>query len=121
MKPRQLAAFVLLVHLSLGVLAHAQLPRRPSPSSRFHVNSRPTISPYYDLIERSNNRSFGFQYFRRVRPEVEFRQAENRFQQNLNSLSKRVNESSTRSEPSMLGTTGHAASFLTHGKYFNVR
>ena len=119
MKARQAATFVLLVQLSFGVLAHAQFPR--SPTSRFRVNRRPVISPYYDLIQRGSNRSLNFQYQRRVRPEVEFRQAENRFQQSLNSLSNRITESSTRKVPSTLGTTGHAATFLTHGKYFNVR
>ena len=117
MKATQFAAVVLLVQLSLGAQVSAQLPR--SPSSRFRVNSRPAVSPYYDLIQQNHSGmdNFTFQYLRRVRPDVEFREAENRLQQNLNSLSNRLDESTS---PTGLGATGHAASFLTHGKYFNV-
>ena len=114
MKAARFIAFVLLVQAGLCAAVHAQARPRSA--------DRPKISPYLDLVNQGNNNNggVGFQYFRRVRPDVEFRQAENNLRQNLKSLSKSVNESKTQSESSMLGTTGHAASFMTHGKYFNI-
>ena len=114
MKTVQFIAWILLVQWSLSVTVNAQPPvRRPRAAER------PRISPYIDLVQDNNNRDIAFQYFRRVRPDVEFRQAENDLRQNLKSLSKSIDDSKTQSESSMLGTTGHAASFMTHHRYFN--
>ena len=119
MKTARFIALVLLIQWGFCASAHAQ--PRGRVTYRPRAADRPTISPYIDLVNQGNNNTgVGFQYFRRVRPDVEFRQAENNLRQNLKSLSKSVNESKTQSESSMLGTTGHAASFMTHGKYFNI-
>lgn len=117
MKKIPLITLFMFVQLCLCAVTQAQAPGRAP--SRIRADQRPAISPYYDLLNRGN-RSFEFQYFRRVRPDVEFRQAENRLRQNLNSLSKRVDRPRDQSETSMLGTTGHAASFNTHRRYFNT-
>ncbi len=120
MKTARLVTLFLMVLSILGASVHAQPLGRVS--SRPRAADRPKISPYYDLVQQDNNNSGGaaFQYFRRTRPDVEFRQAENKLRQDLKSLSKSVNESKTQSEASLLGTTGHAASFNTQGKYFNI-
>ena len=119
MRTARFIALVLLIQWGFCASAHAQ--PRGRVTYRPRAADRPTISPYIDLVNQGNNNTgVGFQYFRRVRPDVEFRQAENNLRQNLKSLSKSVNESKTQSESSMLGTTGHAASFMTHGKYFNI-
>jgi len=114
MKTAQFVTLILLVQAGLCASVHAQ--------ARPRAADRPKISPYLDLVEQGNNNNggVGFQYFRRVRPDVEFRQAENKLRQDLKSLSKSVNESKIQSESSMLGTTGHAASFNTQGRYFNI-
>jgi len=113
MKTAQFVTLILLVQAGLCASVHAQ--------ARPRAADRPKISPYLDLVQQGNNNGgVGFQYFRRVRPDVEFRQAENKLRQNLKSLSKSVNESKIQSESSMLGTTGHAASFNTQGRYFNI-
>ena len=111
--PHVLTALVLLVHVGLCATVHGQ--------ARPRAADRPKISPYLDLVNQGNNNNggAGFQYFRRIRPDVEFRQAENKLRQNVQSLSKSVKDSKIQSEKSMLGTTGHAASFNTHGRYFN--
>ena len=113
MKTVRLIAMILIVQAGLCASVQAQ--------ARARAADRPKISPYLDLVNQGNNNNggVGFQYFRRVRPDVEFRQAENKIRQNLKSLSKQVKESQTQSETSMLGTTGHAASFNTQGRYFN--
>ena len=116
MKTAQFIAWILLVQWALSVTVNAQPPvRRPRAAER------PRISPYIDLVQDDNNRDDAFQYFRRVRPDVEFRKTENKLRQDLNSLSKSVTESQTQTQSvsSMLGTTGHAASFMTHHRYFN--
>jgi len=113
MKTARLIAMVLMIQAGLCATSHAQ--------ARPRAAVRPKISPYLDLTQQGNNNNggVGFQYFRRVRPDVEFRNAENKLLQNQKSLAKQVNESQIQSEASMLGSTGHAASFMTHGKYFN--
>ena len=113
MKTARLIALVLLMHAGLCATVHAQ--------ARPRAADRPRISPYLDLVNQGNNNNggVGFQYLRRVRPDVEFRNAENKLRENVKSLSKNVKESTIQSEKSMLGTTGHAASFNTHGRYFN--
>lgn len=114
MKTARLIAVVLLVMAGQCETSHAQ--------ARPRAAVRPKISPYLDLTQQGNNNTgggVGFQYYRRVRPDVEFRQAENNLRQNLKSLTKSVKESKIQSESSMLGTTGHAASFNTHRRYFN--
>ena len=114
MKTVRFIVLVLLVQSGLCAAVHAQ--------ARPRAADRPKISPYLDLVQQGNNNNggVGFQYFRRVRPDVEFRQAENNLRQNVKSLSKSVNDSKTQSESSMLGTTGHAATFMTHERYFNI-
>lgn len=120
MKTARFIAIVLMVQAGLCDSANAQ--------ARPRAATRPKISPYLDLTQQgfgnngSNNNINGdvtFQYFRRVRPDVEFRNAENKLRQNLKSLANNVKMSKTQSRTSLLGTTGHAASFNTQGRYFN--
>jgi len=116
MKTARLIAMVLMIQAGLCATSHAQ--------ARPRAAVRPKISPYLDLTQQGTNGNnttgdVTFQYLRRVRPDVEFRNAENKLLQNQKSLAKQVNESQIQSEASMLGSTGHAASFMTHGKYFN--
>ena len=91
--------------------------RRPLP------NRRPAVSPYLDLLERPGGSSFGFQYLRRVRPELEFRSTQEAFRQSIGTLNREVQQQQRelqQSETSGLEPTGHQTMFMNHSKYFGV-
>ena len=82
--------------------------------------SRPTISPYLNLLRR-NGGGIGFQYYRRVLPEREFRAANRQQSQalrNLNRQVEQINQPTSKSLGGGLGTTGHSTTFQNYGGYF---
>jgi len=81
--------------------------------------SRPVTSPYLNLLRRDGG--IGFQYYRRVLPEREFRRADRRQFEALNQLSRRIDrqrQPETGRRGSGLGTTGHPTTFLNIGGFF---
>src|SRR5690349_18858816 len=66
--------------------------RTSGPSMR--RSTKPTTSPYLNLLNRNNNNSgggVGFNYFQRVKPEQEFRSNDNQLRQSINSVQQQVN------------------------------
>ena len=90
--------------------------RRYSPVPAFE---RPALSPYLDLLGNAN--SFEFNYFQRVQPRLEFQRAQSQFRRSLQGLQRQVNQpTEQQSDYSSLGPTGHSATFLNYGGYFNL-
>ena len=114
--------------LSLGGIdaAIAQGPSLTRP--RVRPYERPTTSPYLNLLQ-NNGRGVGFNYFRFVRPEVEFRQADSQFRRDQIDLQRQINQNrrdlqnqadAEQAAQSQLSPSGRAASFMTHQRYFGI-
>jgi len=83
-------------------------------------STRPTVSEYLNLLRRDGG-GIGFQYYRRVLPEQEFRRANQQQFRALDQLDRRVEELGTPPSRGLgggLGTTGHPTTFLNLGGYF---
>ena len=98
------------VLLALQSTASAQTPGLYSgPRSR--AFSRPTYSPYLNLLRRGNSTTFN--YYALVRPELEFRAANEQFQGNFGELQTQFDRFQRgRAAASNLGTSGHRARFF---------
>ena len=85
--------------------------------------SRPTTSPYLNLLRNNQGGGIGFNYFQRVRPEREFRDANRRFRRSVDSLGRRLDVQKRRREnlKSGLTQTGHAPRFGDLRGYFGRR
>lgn len=102
--------------VSPGV-AEAQLG--PPPLTR---SPRPVTSPYLNLLATDDPDAQAFQYYRRVRPEMEFRQAAERQGTAIRGLQRELDDvrrgELMQSPTSALGATGHPTQFMNLGGYF---
>ena len=122
---RATTLFCLVAMSSLFVIqpVAAQAPR-PSPIRI--PTRRPTTSPYLNLLNNNNNNrigignNIGFNYYQRVRPEQEFRRANQQLSRSIGNLREEVRYQSLapQSGRSQLGPTGHSSRFLNLGTYF---
>jgi hypothetical protein len=111
MKRLMITAFVLTaISLSFGKRAPAQPP--PGSLQRLHngspngVGGRSPFSPYLNLLRRGN--STAFNYYGLVRPELEFRGADNQFRQQFSQVDRRFDRiSQQRAMGSNLRASGH--------------
>jgi len=90
-----------------------------SPQFGRPPNRRPVTSPYLNLLRGGG---IGFNYFRRVRPEQEFRNADNALTRSLNNVRNQLNRQTQQpgQQPGgALGITGHPVRFLDLGGYFS--
>lgn len=102
-----------ILAVSLTTVCYAQ-PRIPGG----YRPSRPVTSPYLNLL-RGNGRSTAFNYFRSVRPELEFRRNAASFSRSINSLQQNAaNQQQLLIQGGGLQGTGHAATFQNLGGYF---
>jgi len=109
---RMLGTFVAFASwLGATDLAVAQGPQN------FRNFSRPTTSPYLSLLD--NNSSFVNNYFRRVRPELEFRAHGAQLQQNIQGLRTDLTKQGLLPDGRQpLSSTGHSTTFLDTRGYF---
>ena len=115
--------FVLAAALGLGVALTAGSAYGQPAFGRRGTNPylRPPTSPYLNLLRRDI--PFGFNYFRSVRPELEFRRANVQQFRSLQSIQRQVQEQERllrQSPTSRLSPTGHQVNFLNLGGYFNT-
>lgn len=101
--------------------AAAQYGGRPAigrPGLGRSGNIRPRISPYLNLL--NGNNPIGFNYYQRVRPEVEFLNANRRVNQSLDTLGQNVNDLQQRQKELKGGLTqtGHVPRFMDLRGYF---
>lgn len=87
--------------------AQAQLPGNPY--------SRPTFSPYLNLLRRGNP---AVNYYGLVRPEIEFRNSVGQIQQQLNSVQASVAQGENAGNAP---TTGHPTQFQSFGHYYPAK
>jgi hypothetical protein len=84
-----------------------------------YLQSRPTVSPYLNLL---NNNSFGIpNYQTMVRPEVEARDAINRQGASLQQLQQQFREASQGGRQYQPGVsrTGHGARYMNYSHYYS--
>jgi hypothetical protein len=104
--------------------SQAQQPVRgpwPGPPRAYQ---RPVTSPYLGLLAAPGG-SVEFEYFRRVRPELELRRETERLHRSLRTMRQQTepDEPLRRDGRSQDGTlrpltTGHSTSFMNRGNYF---
>jgi hypothetical protein len=101
-----------LVLLVAGEAAQAQVGRPPMQYRR------PVTSPYLDLVNPA--RSFEFEYFRRLRPEVDLRQGERDLVRAVEDLNRRITPPPVVPTERIrsIGTTGHPTQFRSLSTYF---
>jgi hypothetical protein len=121
---RQLPWAVLALLTALAGLwtleADAQPPAM-SPRPRTGPYDRPVISPYATLAGLEGGDLLR-EYYRRVRPEVELRNAASQASRSIQGLQRQVDQQGEllQSRTSQLGSTGHATFFMNHGRYFGA-
>jgi hypothetical protein len=105
--------------------AQAQLPyRQPTRGvlrsqgpPKLRTNNRPTVSPYVNLL---SGRGIGEEYYGRVRPQQEFRRTATALGRSIQDLQVANQASAGYAPLPEIGTTGHAATFMSHSGYFNT-
>lgn len=109
---------VIVVALLIGIglvpnSAHAQ-----SPYGR--RTTRPTTSPYLNLLNRNRGGGTTLNYYNQVRPEQRFRSFEAQTNRQFGSVQQRLDTlEAFRTDPNApLGPTGHSTTFLNLGAYF---
>lgn len=121
---RKLFIVPIVVVLGMAVSAQDALAQRRShagPSLR--RSNRPTTSPYLNLLDSdARGNGIGFNYFSRVRPEIQLRNQGNKLQGSLDNLQRQAaqqqQEQPKQSGASALTPTGHAATFMNYGNYY---
>ncbi|MFQ5731045.1 MAG: hypothetical protein ACE5KM_03715 [Planctomycetaceae bacterium] len=113
--------FVATAFLATLFVANEAAAQRPN-IGRPPVRRTPTTSPYLNLLRRSGGGGIGFNYYERVRPEMEFRAANSAINRQLNSLQQQMQSRNQQqraiSNGSGLGRTGHPVQFMSFGRYF---
>ena len=115
-----LLAFIGAIVVGLGLVQHAaaQGPSAARSSVILSPSVRPVTSPYLNLLE-DDGRGFVLNYYRRVRPELEFRRADDRINRSVSRLEQRVDRTSERTKTDGRPVpTGHRATFMNLGNYF---
>lgn len=103
--------------------ALAQAPDALGPPALTPSN-RPVTSPYLSLsVDAGSIDSAAFQYFRRIRPEMEFRRSNARLGSEIRSVERQLGyqQSMAQSPASALGSTGHPTAFQSFGNFFPSR
>jgi len=116
------AAFAGLMLLALPDSTFGQLPNRNSVGQPPAQYRRPTTSPYLNLLDGNN--SDAFNYFRRVRPEVDFRRENARLERSIQDLDRRAFAPPPQTPTERIRTispTGHPTSFRSLSTYFPRR
>lgn len=110
-------AALLLAMFADGVFAQSQgsSPLLNSPSQTFSrgrspFTSRPTVSPYLNLFRGG---SPVLNYYGLVRPEQEFRKANDQFRDQFYNVDRKLESFEQREGASNLGVTGHHTRFLS--------
>lgn len=97
---------------------------------KLRAYQRPALSPYIDLLSsqrgRAGGRSFGFEYFRRVQPELQLRRESAALEDSVRRLNTELNQQrqqllQQRGSGSQLSGTGHSTYFMNYSGYYNFR
>jgi hypothetical protein len=96
----------------LGLLLGSLYLLAPGAASAQLPRSRPAVSPYLNLLQ--GTQGAGLNYYNLVRPEIEYRSAIDRLQQQ----GQTTQQALTDLQSGALPATGHFAGFMTQGNYF---
>jgi hypothetical protein len=113
----------LITALALAVgftSAQAQPPAALGPT-RLAPSSRPVTSPYLNLaIDDGTFDGPAYQYYRRVRPEIELRRANASLTSELRDVRRQMGEQPpmAQSPASGIGSTGHPVSYQSFGRFY---
>ncbi len=111
---RNYLAIIALLLIAMPDLASAQYSSsrssKPFASVRTPTNSRPTISPYLNLLRQGNP---ALNYYGLVRPEQEFRSANDQFRGQFGDVGQKFDEIEKKDAATNLGVTGHHVRFLS--------
>ena len=110
---------VTTVAFLIGVGLFPNSANAQSPFGR--RSSRPTTSPYLNLLNRNQgNRTLN--YYNQVRPEQRFRSFEAQTRRQFGSVQQRLDTlEAFPTDPNVpLGPTGHSTTFMNLGTYFGV-
>ena len=113
---------ICMIALSCGLAASDSAAQLPYLQSRSFSNygrtggigptSRPTFSPYLNLLRSGNSTMFN--YYGLVRPEVEFRAANQQFQSSLGIVDRQLQDSRLEAAGSRLSQSGHQVRFMSN-------
>ncbi len=81
--------------------------------------SRPTFSPYLNLLGGNGGRSPALNYLGIVRPQIQLNQQFGQLQQQLTNQNQAINQAIQASDESFLPPTGNISVFNSTGGYFN--
>ena len=81
--------------------------------------SRPTFSPYLNLLGGNGGRSPALNYLGIVRPQIQLNQQFGQLQQQLTNQNQAINQAIQASDESFLPPTGNVSVFNSTGGYFN--
>ena len=99
--------------------ANTSFAQYANPGSSY-INSRPTVSPYLNLL---NNNSLGVpNYQTMVRPQIDQRDALVRQGASLQQLQQQFRDSSQNArqyQPGGVSRTGHGARYLNYSHYYS--
>lgn len=116
---KHVTLFVGLATLLAAGNVQAQLPYGQSRSfsqygrpGAIGAAGQPTFSPYLNLLRRGNSTLQN--YYGLVRPEQQFRQANERFQSNFNQVQRQINSTQQTRFAPPLQSTGHRVRFMSH-------
>ncbi|NQV25878.1 MAG: hypothetical protein HQ518_16080, partial [Rhodopirellula sp.] len=73
---------------------------------------QPAFSPYLNLLRGGN--SAAFNYYGLVRPELQFRAANEQFQSNFNQVQRQFDAAQKSTSVPPLQSTGHRVQFMSH-------
>lgn len=115
--PGQLRQAALLVVICIATVTPS-FGQGPVPAQR--NLSRPTTSPYLNLLNDGNRP--GLNYFTQVRPQQQFRQFGSSLAQEVQGLEAAVGGQAYFDEAGQysLQTTGHPSSFMNYGGYYGL-
>lgn len=125
---RILLTTVLALMTSLLMVESAVAQRRGRYTRpRLRAYQRPALNPYMDLLSNqrgsTGNRSFGFEYFRRVRPELQLRRQDAILQESVQRLNTELiqqrQQLQQRRAGSQMSGTGHTTYFMNYSGYYN--
>src|SRR6266566_9988988 len=104
-----------------GLLALAAAPCAAQPPSygppgvgQPSLTSRPTVSPYLNLLRRGQPAALN--YYNLVRPQNQFYQSIQQLQQDVGSNTQNLSALTLQQPAASLPPTGHLAGFMTHGQ-----
>lgn len=118
MRKNHLVWAVMLAIAGMGL--NSAFGQPPSPAPGAPLPARPTLSPYLNLLDRTNSPAFN--YYNRVRPRQAFDAYRQQTGSELQNLNRRIDANKLaiqQSANSQLQPTGHQTRFLDLGGYYS--